>query len=451
MKAPKSASIRWLSRHSAKIVPKIEVSLLIKQSPKQSSAMSTMEVMSSSSSMDNSFSSSHEAEGKNVATYYFRHESGDSECETSSDEGMGRSTAALNYSREDIQALATQAELMVLGRIESRREMEATVDGDSDYSSNHPLSPLVSSEPNLQRRTSPKRRVLNSRRRDWRNSLPECLEFYHDGGQHNRGSAQRSLQHSVSTGGERAASSSPQKHLQPSSDSQISDSEDGSVAAQERLSAPELSELWEEEQCQSEDLAWSDEGGEQDLPGLLSFGEDYGRFLKRLGDTASSSDGEESLPGRRCRRRKSLKNQRKEKKTEEVNEQKGERLWNVRGKLQEMARGLHELGDDLDQARAEDRLSLVCELKQEVGLVAQSLEEAHAQLLSPAFDAGEKEKGRRWLSWGITSSLILLSLVSLGSAIVSCLQPHCCSDPSNSWAILSNPVTFSYVNGPPPI
>merc|ERR1719400_1235012 len=400
--------------------------------------------------MDNSFSSSHEAEGKNIATYYFRHESGDSEeCETSSDEGMGRSTAALNYSREDIQALATKAELMVLGRMENRREidMNEEVDEDSDYSSNHPLSPLVSSEPNLQRRTSPKRRVLNSRRRDWRNSLPECLEFYH-----NRASDQRRLQHSVSTGGERAASSSPHKHQhQPSSDSQISDSEDGSVAAQERLSAPELSELWEEEQCQSEDLAWSDEGGDQDLPGLLSFGEDYGRFLKRLGDTASSSDGEESLPGRRCRRRKSLKNQRKERKTEEVKEQKGERLWNVRGKLQERARGLHELGDDLDQAQTEDRLSLVCELKQEVGLVAQSLEEAHAQLLSPAFDAGEKEKGRRWLSWGITSSLILLSLVSLGSAIVSCLQPHCCSDPSNSWAILSNPVTFSYVNGPPPI
>merc|ERR1719242_2663781 len=142
---------------------------------------------------------------------------------------------------------------------------------------------------------------------------------------------------------------------------------------------------------------------------------------------------------------------RQETMAEEVKEAKGERLWSVRGKLQVMARGLRELGDDLDQARAEDRLSLVCELKQEVGLVAQSLEEAHAQLLSPAFDAGEKEKGRRWLSWGITSSLILLSLVSLGSAIVSCLQPHCCSDPSNSWAILSNPVTFSYVNGPPPI
>merc|ERR1719412_787464 len=165
--------------------------------------------MSTSSSMDNSFSSSHEAEGKNVATYYFRHESGDSEeCETSSDEGMGRSTAALNYSREDIQALATQAELMVLGRIENRREMEVAVDGDSDYSSNHPLSPLVSSEPNLQRRTSPKRRVLNSRRRDWRNSLPECLEFYPHGqvgGQQNN----RSLRNSVSNGGERAASSSP--------------------------------------------------------------------------------------------------------------------------------------------------------------------------------------------------------------------------------------------------
>ena len=419
-----------------------------------------MEVMSTSSSMDNSFSSSHEAEGKNVATYYFRHESGDSEeCETSSDEGMGRSTAALNYSREDIQALATKAELMVLGRMENRREidMNEEVDEDSDYSSNHPLSPLVSSEPNLQRRTSPKRRVLNSRRRDWRNSLPECLEFYHHGShhqhQHNQSNDQRNLKHSVSTGGGRAASSSPLKN-NPAFE--ISDSEDGSVAAQERLSAPELSELWEEEQCQSEDLAWSDEAGEQDLPGLLSFGEDYGRFLKRLGDSASSSDGEESHVGRRCsRRRKSLRNQRKEKKTEEEKEKvKEENLWTVTGKLQTMARGLQELGSDLDQARVEDRLSLVCELKQEVGLVAESLDKAHAQLLSPALDAGEKEtKGSksRWWTWGVTSSLILLSLVSLGSAIVSCLQPHCCSDPSTSWAILSHPVTFSYVNGPPPI
>merc|ERR1712115_666078 len=150
------------------------------------------------------------------------------------------------------------------------------------------------------------------------------------------------------------------------------------------------------------------------------------------------------------RRRKSLRNQRKEKKTEEVKE---EDLWTVTGKLQTMARGLQELGSDLDQARVEDRLSLVCELKQEVGLVAASLDKAHAQLLSPALDAGEKEtKGsRRWWTWGVTSSLILLSLVSLGSAIVSCLQPHCYSDPSTSWAILSHPVTFSYVNGPPPI
>merc|ERR1712062_949966 len=133
-------------------------------------------------------------------------------------------------------------------------------------------------------------------------SLPECLEFYHHGSHHQHQHDQRNLKHSVSTGEGRAASSSPLKN-NPAFE--ISDSEDGSVAAQERLSAPELSELWEEEQCQSEDLAWSDEGGEQDMPGPLSFGEDYGRFLKRLGDTASSSDGEESLPGRRCRRRKS--------------------------------------------------------------------------------------------------------------------------------------------------
>merc|ERR1719319_644949 len=90
-----------------------------------------------------------------------------------SDEGVGRSLTALNYSREDILVLVSQAERMVRGR---RVEEE-----DSDYSSSHPTSSMVTSEPSLATttRSSPRRRELRSRRREWRCSLPSCLSTYH--------------------------------------------------------------------------------------------------------------------------------------------------------------------------------------------------------------------------------------------------------------------------------
>ena len=172
-----------------------------------------------------------------------------SSCSSLADSCLGASLPQLHYSSSDILSLASQAELLVLGRL-SR-------EGDSDYSSQNCSSNhlLGSSQPELQRRGSPQRRVLASRRREWRSSLPECLEYYH--------------------------TSTPQRS-QGSSDSE------GEL--QGRLSAPPLSELWEEEQCQSEQFAWSEEeqGDGGALPSLLSFGEDYGRYLGRREDSESS-------------------------------------------------------------------------------------------------------------------------------------------------------------------
>merc|ERR1719491_1521430 len=165
----------------------------------------------------------------NMVTYHSQHaeersKSSDllvcSDAEDSwSDEGVGRSLTALNYSREDILVLVSQAERMVRGR---RVEEE-----DSDYSSSHPTSSMVTSEPSLATtsRSSPRRRELRSRRREWRSSLPSCLSTFH---------------HSTT-------SSPSEEHL---SAPELSD---------EHLSAPEFSELWEEEQPLVEELFWSEE------------------------------------------------------------------------------------------------------------------------------------------------------------------------------------------------
>ena len=186
-----------------------------------------------------------------------------SDCDSSScglsSSCLGLSVSQLHYSSSEILSLASRAELLVLGRL-SR-------EGDSDYSSQHcsSLQLLGSEEPELKRRGSPKRRQLASRRREWRSSLPECLEFYH-----------------TTTPQGREGSSDSEGELQG------------------RLSAPPLSELWEEEQCQSEQFAWSEEeqGDGGALPSLLSFGEDYGRYLRRREDS-DSSGGEGKEGGRR--------------------------------------------------------------------------------------------------------------------------------------------------------
>ena len=122
----------------------------------------------------------------------------------------------------------------------------------------------------------------------------------------------------------------------------------------------------------------------------------------------------------------------------------------VRGKLEEVVASMEELQEELEVVGG---LSLVCSVKQEMSVMAQRLEEVRSTLASPT-PVGEAQSSRRWWCWPLASSLLLGALLSLSSVITSSLQPLCCSDPytSNmSWAFLYNPVTFSYINGPPPI
>jgi len=81
---------------------------------------------------------------------------------------------SLNYSREDLAVLLNEAERLVLGQTWAHTGGESS---DSDYETHASRDWLVSSEPNIPlRRLSPSRKS----RRDWRNSLPECLEFYNN-------------------------------------------------------------------------------------------------------------------------------------------------------------------------------------------------------------------------------------------------------------------------------
>ena len=108
------------------------------------------------------------------------------------------------------------------------------------------------------------------------------------------------------------------------------------------------------------------------------------------------------------------------------------------------ARRLEGISRSLQELSLTDTssLSVVCGLKQEVGEVYRSLDQEQERLL----------EGSRWWSWGVTSSLLLLSLLSLAALVASSLTSRTCSQGSYmAWNTLSNPVTFSYVNGPPPI
>ena len=96
---------------------------------------------------------------------------------------------SLHYSKEDVHALAVKAEQMVLQSQRyknyskaARASWEANNVGetsDSEYESKISRECFISSEPNIsRRRLSPIRKHLNSRRKDWRKSLPECLEYF---------------------------------------------------------------------------------------------------------------------------------------------------------------------------------------------------------------------------------------------------------------------------------
>ena len=145
---------------------------------------------------------------------------------------------SLNYSREDLEVLLDQAERLVLGRACERSEGSESC--DSDYGTNLSRDCLVSSEPNIPlRRLSPSRRS----RRDWRNSLPECLEFYN-----------------------------------------TTEGRDSRASQVSQVSLP-LSDLWELDTVDTVDTALADnfqDGGNEAaaLPAsLANFGEDYHKFL----------------------------------------------------------------------------------------------------------------------------------------------------------------------------
>ena len=113
----------------------------------------------------------------------------DSIREESSDSEDNVHEMSLHYSKEDVHALAVKAEQKVL---QSRcyrnyskvaraswQDNNAGESSDSDYESKISRECFISSEPNIsQRRLSPNRNILNSRRKDWRKSLPECLEYF---------------------------------------------------------------------------------------------------------------------------------------------------------------------------------------------------------------------------------------------------------------------------------
>ena len=102
--------------------------------------------------------------------------------EDSSDENVDNAKDLfLNYSREDVHALAVRAEKLVLQntQVERVNKDAINISSDSDYESKHSRECFISSEPNIyKRRTSSSRRRLKSRRKEWRKSLPECLEFF---------------------------------------------------------------------------------------------------------------------------------------------------------------------------------------------------------------------------------------------------------------------------------
>jgi len=134
----------------------------------------------------------------NVATYYFKHESAESDEDNkhkvdkhnSIDSDHGLSNLSLRYSKEEISDLASHAELMVLRKTGFERKGVKTMGynescqankdtDDSDYGSRLEYDSFISSDPNIAlRNISPTRKLFNSKQKDWRHSLPTSLEFF---------------------------------------------------------------------------------------------------------------------------------------------------------------------------------------------------------------------------------------------------------------------------------
>ena len=250
----------------------------------------------------------------NIATYYFKHESDDEFIENVSDEksiSEGCSDSddedsmfemSLHYSKEDVHALATKAEKMVLNNTACENYMndsQATWQAnneddssDSDYESKISRECFISSEPNIsQRRLSPKRKLLNSRRKDWRNSLPECLEYFSP----SLATYKNNLAHSPL----------PESFQRCSSTGEVNSRHGTESPGQ--ASVP-LSDGWEQEQYLSES-PYTEYQDENCARSILNFGEDYGEILTNLSDSDSSGSIVYSAKqkDRRSRRRSRLK------------------------------------------------------------------------------------------------------------------------------------------------
>ena len=179
---------------------------------------------------------------------------------------------ALNYSRQDLEHLVSEAERLVM----PPRGLTTCADhhdgvrcggdhydgsSDSDYETRASREWLVRSEPNIslrhhqgpepmvtstpsEARRRPQRRSVTNRRPDWRLSLPECLEYYQPPGL--------------------------------TSDHDDDHYNDGRVS---QASLP-LSDLWEHElMADTEDENDNEKAALMPPANLTDFGEDYSQYL----------------------------------------------------------------------------------------------------------------------------------------------------------------------------
>ena len=169
----------------------------------------------------------------------------------------------LNYSKQDLELLVSEAERLVMTKCNDHHHdnhNDGELSSDSDYETRASREWLVRSEPNIshqrpvvtstpgsaEARRRPRRSV--ARPRDWRHSLPECLEYY-----------------------------------QPP---ELTSDDGGRVSV---ASLP-LSDLWEHEAMADLEEENDTEKALRDATNLTDFGEDYSKYLYSETETSSDSD-----------------------------------------------------------------------------------------------------------------------------------------------------------------
>ena len=179
---------------------------------------------------------------------------------------------ALNYSRQDLELLVSEAERLVMpSRVGTNCGDHHDGSSDSDYETRASREWLVRSEPNIslrhhqgsasmvtstpsEARRRPRRSV--TRRPDWRLSLPECLEYYQP----------------------------------PGLTSDDGDHHDGRAS---QASLP-LSDLWEHELMADNEEENDNEKAALVVTNLTNFGEDYSKYLYSETETSDSDIFSES-------------------------------------------------------------------------------------------------------------------------------------------------------------